>query len=141
MAGFLLDTNVVSELVRPRPAERVVAWVVGQAPADLYLAALTIGELTRGVERLPGGRRRDTLVRWIDRDLSRQFAGRILPFDREAAVLWGRIMGEGDRNGRPRAAADAQIAATARRHGLALATRNTADFEGMGVDLVDPWAG
>lgn len=110
-----------------------------QAVADLFLPSVTLGELIRGVVRLPDGRKRDALVRWVRDDLPRQFEGRILSFDREAAVVWGDIMGEGDRRGRPYAAADAQIAATALRHGLTVATRNGRDFQGMGVELFDPW--
>ena len=139
MAGFLLDTNVISELVRARPEPKVVAWVTAQAAADLYLSAVTVGELTRGVVRLADGRKRDTLGRWVSTELPRQFEGRTLPFDREAAVIWGTIMGEGDRLGRTYAAADAQIAATALRHGLVVVTRNRRDFEGMDVGLFDPW--
>ncbi len=139
MRGFLLDTNVISELVKPAPHERVLRWVAGRSALDLYLSAITVGELARGVARLPAGRRRDALARWIEEDLQQQFGGRILAFDQQAAVIWGGIMGEGDRQRRPRAAIDAQIAATAIRHGLTLATRNGVDFEGMGVPLTNPW--
>ena len=139
MPGFLLDTNVVSELVRTAPEPKVLAWISAQAVGDLYLAAVTLGELTRGVVRLPDGRKRDRLTPWVTEDLPRQFDNRILSFDRETAVLWGTLMGNGDRSGRPYAAADAQIAATALRHGLIVVTRNSRDFQGMGVSLLDPW--
>ncbi len=139
MPGFLLDTNVVSELVKPSPESSVLDWIARQAVVDLFLPAISLGELIRGVVRLPQGRKRDALVRWVRDDLPRQFEGRILSFDREAAVLWGNIMGEGDRSGRPYAAADAQIAATALRHGLIVATRNGRDFQGKGVELFNPW--
>jgi len=140
MPGLLLDTNVISELINPTPAPAVVAWVGGQQVGDLYLSAVTIGELARGVARLPDSRKRTNLDRWVSNTLPRQFEGRILPFDHGAAVIWGTLMGQGDRAGRPRSAADAQIAATALRHGLDIATRNLADFDGMGVTLVNPWA-
>ncbi|MEI8396198.1 MAG: type II toxin-antitoxin system VapC family toxin [Rhodospirillaceae bacterium] len=139
MSGLLLDTNVISELINPTPAPDVVGWVSRQQVGDLYLSAVTIGELARGVARLPGSRKRDRLDHWVSNTLPRQFEGRILPFDHGAAVIWGTLMGEGDRNGRPRSAADAQIAATALRHGLGIATRNLADFEDMGVTLINPW--
>ncbi len=106
---------------------------------DLYLSAITIGELTRGVAKLPVGQRRDKLARWIEEDLQQRFNRRILTFDQQAAVIWGRIMGDGDRQGRSRAAVDAQIAAAAIQHRLTLATRNTTDFHGMGAQLANPW--
>ena len=139
MAGYLLDTNVVSELIRSAPDENVVSWVESQDTADLFLAATTMGELIRGVWRLAEGRRRARYEKWIHEDLKYQFEGRILPFDQEAAMIWGEIMGEAERRGRPKAGADAQIAAIARRHGLVMVTRNTRDFADMSVELLDPW--
>jgi predicted nucleic acid-binding protein len=139
MAGFLLDTNVVSELVKAAPERRVLAWVAAQAAGNLFLSAVTMGELVRGAARLAGGRRRDRLVRWIEEDLRTQFEGRILPFDLDAAVIWGHLMGAADRRGRALASADAQIAATAIFCGLAVVTRNVADFRATGVAIVDPW--
>lgn len=140
MTGFLLDTNVVSETVRPRPEPRVLAWLKGRAPEELYLSAVVFGELARGARGTRDAARRRAYERWIRRDLARRFDGRILPFDKDAAEIWGEIMGEGDRAGRPRPAMDAQIAAIARRHDLTLATRNIRDFEGMGARLFDPWS-
>jgi toxin FitB len=139
LAGFLLDTNVISELVRPAPEARVLHWIAGQSAADLHISALTLGELLRGVARLAAGRRREALRQWIDHDLAGQFEGRVLPFDRAAAVIWGELMGDGDRRGRPRAALDAQIAAITLAQGLILVTRNVADFQGMPVRTLDPW--
>ena len=141
MAGFLLDTNVVSEMVRAKPEQRVLDWVADRIATDLCLSALTLGELIRGITRLPAGRRRSTLRDWLEGDLRREFEGRILAFDQGTATIWGDLMGEADRRGRPRAAIDAQIAATARQHDLTLATRNVADFAGLGVRLVNPWEG
>jgi len=139
MSGILLDTNVISELIKPTPEPVVVEWIGNQSVKDLYLSAITIGELTRGVSRLPESRKRKHLDQWVTSTLPRQFEGRILPFDHNAAVIWGNIMGNGDRNGCPRSAADAQIAATALRNNVALATRNTSDFEGIGLLLINPW--
>ena len=137
--GFLLDTNVVSETVKPWPDERVLSWIADQAPGELFLAAMTFAELVRGARKLADTARGRALERWIHDDLARQFAGRVLPFDLEAAAIWGEIMGDSDRIGRTCPAADAQIAAVARRRGLTLATRNTRDFAEMQVDLLDPW--
>ena len=138
--AFLLDTNVISETFRPRPDPRVLEWVRRQMASDLFLAAMSLGELVRGARRVKERAKRERLAHWINHELATQFQGRILPFDREAAVIWGTIMGEGDRTGRPKPMADAQIAAVALRNGLTLATRNIRDFKNMGVALVDPWA-
>lgn len=137
--GFLLDTNVVSELVRASPHERALAWIRLQRPSDLFLAAVSLGEIVRGVVRLPAGSRRSRLEEWVTQSLPRQFAGRIVAFDQQAAVIWGELMGTADRIGRPRASADAQIAATAIRHDLVLVTRNTGDFEDLTSALLNPW--
>ena len=138
--AFLIDTNVISETFRPRPDPRVLEWVSRQMASDLFLAAVSLGELVRGARRVKGRAKRERLAYWINHDLATQFQDRVLPFDREAAVIWGAIMGDGDRAGRPKSMADAQIAAVALRHGLTLATRNIRDFKDMGVTLVDPWA-
>jgi hypothetical protein len=137
--GFLLDTNVVSELVRATPHARVLSWIRLQRPTDLFLAAVTLGEIVRGVVRLPTSSRRSKLEAWVTELLPRQFAGRILAFDQQAAVIWGELMGTADRTGRPRASADAQIAATAIRHDLVLVTRNMPDFKELISALVNPW--
>jgi toxin FitB len=139
MPSFLLDTNVVSELTRRMPEQAVLDWVAARRASSLYLAVVTLGELVRGVARLRTGARRDQLRAWLTDLLTRQFEGRILAFDREAAVIWGQLLGEGDRAGRPRAVLDAQIAAIALRHDLVLVTRNVSDFEGTGVRMVNPW--
>lgn len=136
---FLLDTNVVSETLEPRPEDRVLAWLGDQTPGDLFLASMSLGELVRGARRVKDMTKRGRFERWIEADLTAQFEGRILSFDQEAAVIWGEIMAEGDRAGRPRSAADAQIAAVARRHDLIVVTRNAKDFTGMDVALFDPW--
>jgi predicted nucleic acid-binding protein len=138
--GFLLDTmSSVSELVRPVPEARVAEWLRQQRAADLFLASVTLGDIVRGVVRLADDPRRRGLESWVTELLPRQFAGRILAFDQETAVLWGELMGAADRVGRTRAAADAQIAATAVRHSLVLVTRNVSDFEGLIAALLDPW--
>lgn len=139
MAGFLLDTKVVGELVRPAPDPQVAAWILAQRPMDLFLSAISLGELARGIGRIAPGQRRGRLARWLDTDLPGQFPGRILAFGPETALIWGRLMAEADRRGRPKPAIDAMIAATAKQHGLALATRNLRDLADLGLNLVDPW--
>ena len=137
--AYLLDTNIVSETVRPRPEESVLDWLEAQTPADLFLAAQTLGELVRGARKVKEAARRERYESWIDRELAWQFEGRVLPFDGPTAVVWGRLMGDGDRRGRPCAAIDARIAAVAIRHDLTLVTRNTRDFARFEVKLLNPW--
>jgi predicted nucleic acid-binding protein len=140
MLGILLDTNVISELIKPTPEPVVVEWIGSQSIKNLYLSAITIGELARGVARLPESRKRKHLDQWVTSTLPRQFEGRILPFDHHTAVIWGNIMGYGDRNGCPRSTVDTQIAAIAKQHNLCVATRNFSDFEGIGLPLINPWS-
>ena len=138
--GFLLDTNVVSELVAAAPAPQVLRWVAAQAPDRLFLSVVTLGELTHGVIRLDAGRRRERLTRWLAEELPAQFAGRVLPFDQAMAIRGGEMMAETGRLGRPRSALDLQIAATAACLGLGLVTRNTTDFENLRLEVVNPWS-
>ena len=137
--AFLLDTNVVSETIKPKPEPRVLDWLETQMPADLFLAAQTMGELVRGARKVKEDTRRERLESWIEQDLAQQFEGRVLSFDGPTAALWGRLMGDGDRAGRTPAAADAQIAAVAIHHQLTLITRNVKDFEHFDLKLLNPW--
>ena len=137
----LLDTNVVSELLRPSPNPAVEGWVAGRPGADLHFSAIGEAELRYGVAVLPAGRRRDALASAIEAILREDFEDRVLPFDSEAAREYADIAASRRAVGRPVAPADCQIAAIARSRGMAVATRNTRHFEGMEIDLVDPWAG
>lgn len=136
---FLLDTNIVSETVKAKPEPQVLAWLQRQSPAELFLAAQTIGELVRGAAKVKEKARRERFTKWIEEDLSQQFENRILPFDDAAARVWGKLMGGGDRKGQTPPAADAQIAAVAIDRGLILVTRNVKDFERFDVDVLNPW--
>ena len=136
---FLLDTNVVSETIKPKPQKTVLDWLEAQTPTDLFLAAQTMGELVRGARKVKEKARRERFERWIEQDLAQQFDGRVLPFDGATAALWGRLMGDGERMGRTPTAADAQIAAIAIQHELILVTRNEKDFRYFDMQLVDPW--
>jgi toxin FitB len=138
--GFVLDTNLVSELARPRPDGSVEQWLLGRTLDCLFLTATIVGELWRGIEARAPGRRRRELEGWLGDILERQFAGRILAYDAGAARRWASLMQTCRELGRPAAALDAQIAAVALTHGLAVATRNVRDFEAFGVALVDPWS-
>ena len=137
--SFLLDTAVVSELVRKSPSAAVLKWIDGQDEATLHLSVLTIGELEKGVARLPASVRRSRLQSWVRRDLAERFGGRLLPIDTRTAARWGAIAGESERRGRPLPVIDCLIAATALVHGLAVATRNVGDFERCGANCVNPW--
>lgn len=138
-AAFLLDTNVVSELMRPEPDRRVLEWFAGKDPSCLFLTAVTEAELRTGVACLPRGRRRAALAAAVDAMIEEDFADRILPFDGSAARAYATIAAARRAAGRPIAGADCQIAAIALVHGAAVVTRNRGDFEGCGVPLIDPW--
>jgi len=134
--SYLLDTNVVSELARARPAEAVVAWFADVPDEALYLSVLTLGELRRGVEALPGGAKRERLRRWLEADLPGWFGDRLLPVDAAVADRWGRLNASA-RQTLP--AVDGLLAATALQHDCRMVTRNVADFEIPGLDVVNPW--
>lgn len=136
---IVVDTNVVSELVHLTPTPRVLEWFAEQPPLDVFLTAVTEAELRYGAEILPRGRRRDELASRIDRMLSGDFPGRILPFNSVAAQTYATIAAERRAAGRPIQPADGQIAAIARSLGASVATRDTRGFEGCGVDLINPW--
>jgi predicted nucleic acid-binding protein len=136
---FLLDTNVISEWVRPRPDENVVAWLAEVDEEQVFMSVVSFAELRRGVDLLPAGRRRSRLEGWIAEDLAARFHGRVLDVDRPVADTWGRIMARCQRAGRMLGSMDAFFAATAASHELTLVTRNVRDFESAGIPLCNPW--
>ena len=136
---FLLDTHVVSELLRPSPDPVVETWVGDRRATELYFSAIGEAELLYGVAILPAGRRQTALASAIEAILREDFGDRILPFDSDAARAYADIAATRRSAGRPVAPADCQIAAIARSRGMAVATRNLPDFEGIEVDIVDPW--
>jgi hypothetical protein len=136
---ILLDTNIVSELMRPAPAQTVMSWLAAQPAASLFISVVTEAELRYGVMLLPEGRKRAELVSAIEATLAEDFAGRILPFDSAAALAFGGIAAGRRQAGRPISQFDAQIAAIAQSRGAELATRNVPDFEGCGVEIINPW--
>ena len=137
----MLDTNVVSELMRPQPDPSVLRWVDEQRSAELHLTAVTLAELLYGVGRLADGQRKSSLAEMVARLVAEDFDHRVLSFDAEAAAHYADIVVRRQRSGRPIGVADAQIAATCRSHGALLATRNGGDFEDTGVTLSNPWLG
>ena len=138
---ILIDTSVVSELMRPAPAQVVLDWFGAQDPSDLHLSAVSEAELRRGVAVLPDGRRRDALRAAVDAMVAEDFAGRVLPFDGAAAVAFAAVFAQRRAAGRLISFPDCQIAATARARSAAVATRDVADFEGCGVEIANPWEG
>lgn len=138
--SVLLDTNVVSELIRQLPDPAVGAWTAGHALEDLFFSAVGEAELRYGAAILTAGRRRETLVSDIERMLRDAFGNRILPFDSDAARAYANIAAMRRAAGRPIAPADCQIAAIASSRGMAVATRNVRDFKDMRIEIVDPWS-
>ena len=137
---IVIDTNVVSELMRSTPAPQVMDWWNQQRIAELFLTALTEAEILFGLETLPRGRRRTALAAAAKETFDQDFDGRILPFDREAAREFALIAAARRGRGLPISQVDAQIAAIARSRGAAVATRNTKDFDHCGVTVIDPWS-
>lgn len=136
---ILLDTNVLSELMRPLPATEVERWLGEQPSASLFISAVTEAELRFGLALLPDGKRRTKLIEEVENMLAEDFAGCILAFDSAAAVACAEIASERRKAGRPISQADAQIAAIAQSRGANLATRNVSDFEDCGIQLINPW--
>jgi toxin FitB len=136
---ILLDTNVISELWRPKRNIDVERWIDSQPTSTLFVSAITIAELHFGASRLPDGNRKSLLFSVIDKMVTDTFVQRILPFDARCAGAFGQMRAERERLGRPIVFADAAIAATALTYGLSLATRNLRDFEGLGLALIDPF--
>jgi predicted nucleic acid-binding protein len=141
VTGYLLDTNVVSELIKPSPDARVAAWIRATEETDLHLSVLTFAEIRYGIEKLPQGTRRERLRRWMDTDLADRFEGRILGVDRTIAELWGVIMARGFAVSVRLPVMDTLLAATAEHHGMTMVTRNIRDFARAGVATLDPWSG
>jgi len=135
-AGYLIDTNVISELRRRNPEPRVVQWFEQRPAGELYLSVLSLGEIRRGVEKLEAGARQRALRTWLEQELPAFFAGRLLPIDEGVAHRWGHLMAK---VGRPLPAIDSLLAATAQEHKLVLITRNLKDVADLPVEAFNPW--
>lgn len=141
-SGYLLDTNVISELMKARPARSVADWIVSTPEELMHLSVITIGEIRKGIDLLDEDEpRRAALQSWLDHDLRVRFAGRILSFDGWVAERWGQVEALAKRQRVTLPTIDAQLAATALHHGLTFVTRNTADVRLTGVPLFNPWSG
>jgi predicted nucleic acid-binding protein len=138
---YLLDTKIISNITKASPSESLLAWMAEQNDDDLYISSLTIAEIRRGVLEKPAGRRRDQLEAWFGGLEGPQglFAGRVLPFDEGAALIWARLMADGKSRGRPRSALDTIIAAVAEANGCIVVTDNERDF--AGAETINPLSG
>ena len=138
MSRYLLDTNIISSVTKPAPPESLLVWMAGQADENLFISALTIAEVRRGVLEKPAGRKRDQLEAWFTgpEGPSALFAGRVLPFDEKAALVWARLMAVGKAQGRSRSALDTIIAAVAEANECIVVTDNEKDF--IGVETFNP---
>jgi predicted nucleic acid-binding protein len=139
MKGFLLDTNVPSEMTRKRPQSSVSEWLETADDDQLYFSVVSLGEILKGITILPESKRRSGLQQWLDETLRPWFEGRVLPISESIAEQWGVLAGQCQLRGRPLGLADGFIAATALDHDLTIITRNVKDFEGLGVGVFSPW--
>jgi predicted nucleic acid-binding protein len=137
--SFLLDTNVISEWVKPQPSPRVAAWLKEIDEDRVFLSVASLAEIRRGVELMDPGKRRDRLAIWLSEDLPTRFEGRILDIDRWIAEAWGVVMARGKKAGLNVSVWDAFFAATAEAHKLTLVTRNVQHFVQLGIPLLNPW--
>ena len=136
---YLLDTCLISELVKKAPNSAVVSWLNEQDEQSLFLSVLTIGELQKGISKLPDGSRKDELQAWVEHDLALRFTGRIIDIELEVMLIWGRLQGGSERRGESLPVMDSLIAATAKAHGLVVVTRNVKDIERCQVRVCNPW--
>ncbi len=137
--NYLLDTCVLSEFAQRRPEEKVVRWVDGIDEERIFISAITLGEIQRGIERLPGSHRKTELRVWLNNGLIERFGRRILPVDAQVMLVWGSLVARTESLGQPVSLMDSLIAASALQNNLILATRNVGDFVPCGVQLINPW--
>jgi predicted nucleic acid-binding protein len=135
---FLLDTNIISDIVKPKPSEALLAWMGEQIDENLYISSMTVAEISRGALELPNGKRRRDLETWFSGPDGPQalFAGRVLPFDEKAGLVWAKLMADGRIRGRSQSALDAIIAAIGKANGCIVVTANEKDFRD--VETVNP---
>ena len=136
---YLLDTCVISELAKPEPNKKVVAWTTQNDEENFYLSSLTFGELYKGISKLPPSKRKENLLQWVEHDLKDRFKTRIIDITLKVAKQWGETQGISESQGRPMPAIDGLIAATGLTHDLTVVTRNIAGMQQSGVSLLNPW--
>ncbi len=137
--NYLLDTNVISELISKRSNKKVVEWLDRLDSNTIYLSVITIGEIRKGIEKLPPSKRKERIKEWLEGDLLLRFQGRILEITTEVMLIWGELTGRLEKEGRPITAIDSLIAAIALQGDYRLVTRNEHDFQYTGVTIINPW--
>ncbi|HLP87484.1 MAG TPA: type II toxin-antitoxin system VapC family toxin [Nostocaceae cyanobacterium] len=136
---YLLDTCLISEIIAKQPNQQVLDWLDAQLPETLYLSVITVGEITKGISKLPTSKRKESLTKWLNEALPIRFENRILGLDTSTMILWGNLVAQLEQNGRPLPVMDSLIAAIALQNSLSLVTRNEKDFAGTGVVIINPW--
>ncbi len=136
---YLLDTCVVSEFAKPVPNAGLLDWLEGGDEDTFFLSVLSLGEIQKGIEKLPKSKRKSRLEHWLERDVRARFSGRTLEVSEEIALRWGKILGEAEKQGHPLPVVDALLGATALTHGLTIVTHNENDLSRTGARMVDPW--
>ncbi len=136
--NFLLDTCVLSETIKPKPDIGLVSWLKNQKPDNLFVCSISLGELRKGIDRLPGGKKRHDQLLWLLAMIN-EYDGRFIDFDTESALRWGSLSASLETSGKPMPVLDAMIAACALRYGYTLVTRNERDYQHSGVPMVNPW--
>jgi predicted nucleic acid-binding protein len=136
---FLLDTCVISELVKPAPDEKVVSWISSCPEEAVFLSVITVGEIQKGISRLPDSGKKDRLQRWLDIDLAARFENRIVPIGQKIIRMWGCILATSESSGRPIPAVDGLIAATGLAYDMTVVTRNVTDLHVEGLAIYNPW--
>jgi predicted nucleic acid-binding protein len=136
---YLLDTCVLSELIKSKPEPNVINWISSQRESDLFISVLTVGELLKGISKLPDSKKKNRLKQWLENDLLRRFGGRILKIDTKTTSMWGKLIGEKEKIGIKIPVIDGLLATTALSNDLVLVTRNTKDFQATECELLNPW--
>jgi tRNA(fMet)-specific endonuclease VapC len=137
--NYLLDTCVLSEFTRHKPDEKVIRWMDSIPEEGLFLSVISIGEIQHGIERLPDSHRKTELLVWLNNELIQRFSQRLLPLETQTMFVWGSLIANMERSGKPMPVIDSLITATALQHNLVIVTRNVSDFVPCGVQVINPW--
>lgn len=136
---YLLDTCVISEIIKPVPDKKVISWLAGQEESSLFLSVLSFGEIEKGIEKAPDNTRKKKLKLWVEEDLKQRFEGKILPVDLHVSTMWGSLQDIAEKIGKPMPSIDGLIAVSGLVNNCIVVTRNTSDMEQSTVELFNPW--